>query len=77
MTQHDGYISRSLWLRYAKRPFDVIASLTLIVLFSPILLLTSMAVKLTSPGPLLFRQERSGKDGKLGHGRLFCLRKAK
>jgi lipopolysaccharide/colanic/teichoic acid biosynthesis glycosyltransferase len=57
------HVSRSLWARYGKRPFDIIVSLVLIIVLSPVLLLAALAVKLTSPGPLFFRQERTGKDG--------------
>lgn len=41
-----------------------LASLALIVA-GPIMLLTALAIKLTSPGPILFRQERHGWDGKI------------
>ncbi|MPZ20438.1 MAG: sugar transferase [Luteitalea sp.] len=44
----------------AKRTLDIIGSATLLVLMSPILLLAALFVKLTSPGPILFRQERIG-----------------
>ncbi len=64
MTDFDRYISRSAWVRYGKRPFDVVVTAALILILSPVLLLTALAVKLTSPGPLLFRQERTGKDGR-------------
>lgn len=43
-----------------KRLFDVVASLAGLVLLSPLLLLAALAVKLTSPGPVFFRQERMG-----------------
>lgn len=47
-----------------KRTFDIVASLALILLTSPIMLLTAVGVKLSSPGPILFKQERIGKDKK-------------
>ena len=47
-----------------KRTFDVIASVLLIILTSPVMLVTAVGVKLSSPGPVLFRQERIGKDKK-------------
>lgn len=43
-----------------KRGFDIIASLILIVLTSPLMLIAAIGVRLTSPGPVLFRQERVG-----------------
>lgn len=45
-----------------KRGFDILSSLIAIVLFSPILLALAMIVKCTSPGPILFKQRRIGKD---------------
>lgn len=45
-----------------KRGFDILSSLVAIVLFSPILLILSIIVKCTSPGPILFKQRRIGKD---------------
>lgn len=45
-----------------KRGFDILSSLVAIVLFSPILLILAIIVKCTSPGPILFKQRRIGKD---------------
>lgn len=50
--------------RFAKRTTDVLGSLLLILLSSPILLAVSIAVKTTSPGPLVYAQERIGLNGK-------------
>ncbi len=50
--------------RLAKRALDVVASLIAIILFSPLFILISVAVKLTSKGPILFRQERVGQYGR-------------
>ena len=47
-----------------KRAVDIIGSLALIVLTSPIMLVTAIGVRLSSPGPILFRQIRAGKMGK-------------
>ena len=44
-----------------KRGLDIAVSLTLLALLSPLLLLIAALVKLTSPGPILFRQERVGQ----------------
>ncbi|HSJ52654.1 MAG TPA: sugar transferase, partial [Anaerolineae bacterium] len=46
-----------------KRGFDVLFALTLLVVLSPVLALVALAVRLTSPGPALFRQERLGRGG--------------
>ena len=51
---------RSGLSKVAKRAFDVACSLFLILLLSPLLLVVACAVKLTSPGPVLFVQERYG-----------------
>jgi exopolysaccharide biosynthesis polyprenyl glycosylphosphotransferase len=50
-----------------KRAIDVVASLAGIVVLSPVLAATAAAVKLTSPGPLLFAQERVGLHGRRFH----------
>ncbi len=47
-----------------KRGIDIIGSLILIILTSPIMLITAIGVKLSSPGPVFFKQERIGKDRK-------------
>lgn len=50
--------------RIAKRAFDIIGSLALIVLFSPVMLAVAIAIKFTSRGPVLYSQERIGLHGK-------------
>ena len=50
--------------RFAKRAFDIVGALFAIVLLSPLLLAAAIAVKVSSRGPLLFRQERVGLQGK-------------
>lgn len=47
-----------------KRSIDIIGALTMILLLWPIMLFVAIGVKLSSPGPILFRQERMGKDKK-------------
>lgn len=47
-----------------KRFWDIVISFLGIVLTSPLLLLMSILIKLTSRGPVFYRQERIGKDGK-------------
>ncbi len=53
-----------LWYHFAKRITDIAGSLLGLILLSPILLATCIAIKLTSPGPVIFKQVRSGKRGK-------------
>ena len=47
-----------------KRLMDILGSLVLILLSSPVMLAVAAGVKLSSPGPILFCQERVGKDKK-------------
>lgn len=53
-----------------KRALDIVGSTIGLVLVSPIMLATAIAIKLDSPGPILFRQERVGKWG----DRFICLK---
>ena len=50
--------------RLIKRLFDVIVAGAAAIILSPILIVAALAVKLTSPGPVIFRQPRIGKDGR-------------
>ena len=49
---------------FIKRVSDIVLSILILVLISPILLIVFIAVKLGSPGPAIFRQRRYGLDGK-------------
>ena len=51
--------------RAAKRAMDVVCSLLAVVLASPILLITAIAIKVCDGGPVFFRQERLTQDGKV------------
>jgi sugar transferase (PEP-CTERM system associated) len=53
-----------------KRAFDLVASALLLVVASPLMLLTAIAVRLESPGPIIYRQERVG----LGGRSFMCLK---
>ena len=55
----------SLRDRAIKRAFDVAASLLGILVLSPVLLIAAAWIKLDSRGPVLFRQERIGRDNKI------------
>ncbi|EIC07910.1 exopolysaccharide biosynthesis polyprenyl glycosylphosphotransferase [Microbacterium laevaniformans OR221] len=48
---------------FVKRTFDIIAAAIFIVLLSPVLLIVTIAVSWTSIGPLLYKQERIGRNG--------------
>lgn len=51
-----------MYERVIKRLLDVVISLISLIVLSPLLLLIALAVKLTSKGPVIFRQKRYGKD---------------
>ena len=50
--------------RLIKRLFDLVVAAIAIILLSPVLIGAALAVRLTSPGPALFRQPRIGKDAR-------------
>ncbi|MFN3231941.1 MAG: TIGR03013 family XrtA/PEP-CTERM system glycosyltransferase [Alphaproteobacteria bacterium] len=74
MVDLDGFVPS--WLIYSegstagparlfvKRAIDLGSSLILLVLTAPIMLITALAIAVTSPGPVLYRQERVGQGGK-------------
>jgi lipopolysaccharide/colanic/teichoic acid biosynthesis glycosyltransferase len=62
MAETDSDIS-SWNLSFGKRLLDIIGSSIVLALALPLMLLVAAAVKIGSPGPVLFRQERVGKDG--------------
>jgi lipopolysaccharide/colanic/teichoic acid biosynthesis glycosyltransferase len=47
-----------------KRAFDFIFAVLLMMVLFPVLVLVAVIVKITTPGPVLFRQERPGRDGR-------------
>ncbi|HEY8612948.1 MAG TPA: sugar transferase, partial [Roseomonas sp.] len=53
-----------------RRAFDVVVSLALLLLTLPLTLLAVLAIRIDSPGPVFYRQDRVGKDG-----RVFSLMK--
>lgn len=50
--------------RALKRTFDLVVACVALVVFSPVLFGVAVAVQLTSPGPILYKQERIGLNGK-------------
>lgn len=50
-------------LTVLKRAFDLAASAVALLLLAPVLLVIALAIKLDSPGPVLFRQQRVGRHG--------------
>jgi exopolysaccharide biosynthesis polyprenyl glycosylphosphotransferase len=53
-----------------KRAMDIVVGALMLIVASPLMLVIALLVKRSSPGPVLFRQERLGKDG-----RPFCFYK--
>ncbi len=52
------------WKLSLKRAIDIVGSIVGLVLLSPFMLLTALLVKLTSPGPVFYAQERMSLDGR-------------
>jgi len=51
--------------RFLKRATDILVSVIGLALLAPVFLIIAIAIKLDSPGPVFFRQERVGKDGRI------------
>jgi Undecaprenyl-phosphate glucose phosphotransferase len=52
------------WNRVLKRAFDLVGGAAALILAAPVMLAIVVALKLMSPGPVLYRQERMGVDGR-------------
>lgn len=57
-------VERGFGARAAKRVFDLAFAVAALVVLTPFLALTALAIKLDSPGPVLFRQRRIGRWGR-------------
>lgn len=53
--------------RFAKRAFDIAGSAALLVVLAPLFIVTAVLIKLASPGPVFYRQERIGLSGEPFH----------
>ena len=53
-----------IWQQVLKRGIDIVLSIVAIIILLPVYLFTAIGVKLSSPGPIIFSQERIGKHGK-------------
>ncbi len=62
----------TLGARLAKRLVDIVGALVGLVLSAPVLIVAALAIRLSSPGPALYVQERAGENGK--PFRMFKLR---
>jgi lipopolysaccharide/colanic/teichoic acid biosynthesis glycosyltransferase len=56
-------VKRGPFGRAAKRTIDVVGSLLLLLALSPLMIGTAVAIRLTSPGPVIYRQTRLGRRG--------------
>ncbi len=56
-------VSLNTWQRIITRSIDILVSLAVIVIGSPLWLVLATLVKMSSPGPIIFQQERIGLDG--------------
>jgi len=52
------------WEKKLKRLMDILISFLILIVSSPIIILTAIAIKIDSEGPVLFKQERLGQNGK-------------
>lgn len=52
-----------LYRAYGKRLLDLLCAMGALVLLSPLLLLVAALIKMVDPGPIIFRQQRIGRDG--------------
>ncbi|MEA5510764.1 sugar transferase [Crocosphaera sp. UHCC 0190] len=50
--------------KVAKRTFDIVFSLSVLIIFSPLYLLLGLLIAISSPGPIFYAQERAGKNFK-------------
>ena len=72
----DKHRPYGVYERYIKRPLDVFLSTGAFIVFSPILLITAILVKLKLGSPVIFSQERPGKiDPLTGESKIFKLYK--
>ena len=57
-------LTTSPWRRFLKRVFDLMVSALMLVCAAPVMLVLAIAIKLDSRGPVFYRQERLGQDGR-------------
>lgn len=52
------------WYHFVKRVIDVVGAVAGLLFFLPVCLVIALAIRLTSPGPIIFKQVRNGKRGR-------------
>ena len=57
--------ANAIYRDYVKRGIDLIIAIPVLIIVAIPMVLIAVAIKLDSPGPILFKQERLGKDGKV------------
>jgi lipopolysaccharide/colanic/teichoic acid biosynthesis glycosyltransferase len=57
--------NRGLYSGFVKRVFDILFSIVALILLSPIFLVIAQIIKLSGKGPVIFKQKRVGKNGKV------------
>ena len=72
MIYSDGFQVAGALNAVLKRTFDMLISFLILILASPVLVLAAIAVRLDSPGPVFYKQERVGRNGKVFN--IFKLR---
>lgn len=53
----------SIYERYVKRIFDILVSLIILIVLSPVLLVSTILIRIDTKGPAIFKQNRVGKNG--------------
>ena len=53
-----------MYLRYIKRPLDIVFALVLLIVLAPVYLITAVVIKLEPKGPVIFKQQRFGRNKK-------------
>lgn len=53
-----------MYRHFVKRVIDIIVSLLVIIILSPLFLIVSISIKVSSSGPIIFKQRRLGLSGK-------------
>ncbi|MBQ6968596.1 MAG: sugar transferase [Lachnospiraceae bacterium] len=65
--KNESYVNPKalFYINFVKRPVDMVLALLAIVLLSPVLLITALLVRVKLGSPVIFRQQRPGKDNKI------------
>jgi exopolysaccharide biosynthesis polyprenyl glycosylphosphotransferase len=53
------------WQRWVKRALDIVVAVVVLIALAPLMAIIAVCIRLDSPGPVIFRQIRCGKNGRL------------